>query len=274
MNLIDKEYYKNLIYQLTKITLRRVQRLKDIHRGDSCYIFGDGISVKSMDLSLFSDKISFASNYLPFHNDFNNLNCLYCIWPAPYAFCSYLGFDYDIEVRHHLKIMSSHYKDLMQGNDNISYFFNLSNYPFMRGDNIYHLFRNIPDKSLPENFISNRIECFDGVFRSSIMLAIYMGFDNIYLVGFDNTHTLSRHRHWYEKGEGIINTGRDYQKEFFEIAKEYTDITTITLDGNADLLNSITYKEHTGHDPIYNENTDLLKEKYLKALKVFPGYVI
>lgn len=273
--MIDKKYYKDWVYQLSKITLGRVRRFKDIHRGDSCYLFGDGVSVKSMDLSLFSDKISFASNYLPFHNDFNNLNCLYCVWPAPYAFCSYLGFDYDIEVRDHLKIMSPYYKDLMRGNDNISYFFNLSNYPFIRGDNIYHLFRNIPDKSLPENFISNRIECFDGVFRSSIMLAIYMGFDNIYLVGFDNTHTLSRYRHWYEKGEGIKNiTSKVYQKEFFEIAKEYTDITTITLDGNADLLNSITYKEHTGHDPIYNENTDLLKEKYLKALKVFPGYVI
>jgi len=101
-----------------------------------------------------------------------------------------------------------------------------------------------------------------------------MGFDHIYLVGFDNTHTFSRHMHWYEKGEGIVNKGKDFQKDFFNITKEFTDITSITLDGNADLLDSITYKEHTGHDPIYNENTNLIKEKYLMALKVFPGYVI
>ena len=36
------------------------------------------------------------------------------------------------------------------------------------------------------------------------MLAIYMGFTHIYLVGCDYTHVPARNLHWYEKGQGVI----------------------------------------------------------------------
>ena len=101
-----------------------------------------------------------------------------------------------------------------------------------------------------------------------------MGFDRCYLVGCDYTHVPSRNLHWIEKGQGVITPHDNYNKDFFEIAKEFIDITTITLDGTSDVINAVTYKEHTGREPMFRENTELLDKRYLKILATWPGYTI
>jgi hypothetical protein len=131
--------------------------------------------------------------------------------------------------------------------------------------------KDIPDDRLGADFISKRIDCYSSVARASILLAIYLGFDHAYLVGFDYTHIPNRGHHWYEKGRGVTYEQKDYQNEFFDIAKEFIDITTITLNGLGHNLDSISYKNHTGLDPVYRENTDLVDDQYLKVLSTWPG---
>ena len=225
-----------------------------------------------MDLKLFADKTSIAVNYFPFHKEFSAINCSYCVVNAPYFFSPFFG--YEPEQKQHLNGMSKIYRNLIISNPQINYFIDLSNYPFVRGKNVYYTFRNIPDQRLPANFIGNRINCFTGVNRTAMMLAIYMGFEHIYLVGFDYTHVPSRNHHYYEKGYGVFRERKNFNKDFFEIAKEFIDITTITLDGTSDFINAVTYKEHTGREPAYKENTDIVDEKYLKALATWPDYII
>ena len=64
------------------------------------------------------------------------------------------------------------------------------------------------------------------------------------------------------------------QTQLGQIAKQFIDITTITLDGGSNFINSLTYKEHTGREPEYRENTKLVNEKYMKLLSTWPGYKI
>jgi hypothetical protein len=144
----------------------------------------------------------------------------------------------------------------------------------MRSTNITYLFKDIVDHRLPKNFITRRIEAFHGSIRAAIVMAIYMGFDHVYLVGCDYTHVPSRSLHWYEKGQGVFHPQENFQKDFFEIAKEFIDITTITLDGTSDFINAVTYKDHTGRDPIYRENSELVNDDYLKILSTWPNYNI
>jgi hypothetical protein len=166
------------------------------------------------------------------------------------------------------------YRDVLSKHADKEFFINLSNYPVLVNENITYIFRDFHDKRLSANFITHRINSFHGSLRSSISLAIYMGFDHVYLVGYDYTHVPSRSLHWYEKGQGVFHSHENYNKDFFEIAKEFIDITTITLDGTSDFINAVTYKEHTGRDPVYRENTELVDEKYLKALGTWSGYSI
>ena len=67
---------KDLLNFSARPILKRIQRFKDIHRGESCYLFGDGTSIKYFDLNKFTDKISIPCGFLLFHNDIYGLNIL------------------------------------------------------------------------------------------------------------------------------------------------------------------------------------------------------
>ena len=266
----SKDIIKSIVYETTKPILGRVKKFYKIHNNESCYIFGDGVSIKEVDLTLFSNKVSISTNNFILHKDLKSLNNPYCVINAPFLFSPFFG--YPKESKTHLNNMAKVYKTLINENSQTNYFINLSNYPFIRNKNIFYTFNNIPDDRLTNNFIGNRIDTSSGVLRHSIMMAIYLGFDHIYLVGCDYTHSPSFSRHWYEKGRGVLVEQKNYQKDFFEIAKEFIDITTITIGGTSEFIKSVTYKEFTGKEPGYRENTELVDDKYLKILSLFSGY--
>mgnify|MGYP003989080129 CR=1 FL=1 len=82
------------------------------------------------------------------------------------------------------------------------------------------------------------------------------------------------HQKIYGNLDKAVGHFRRYEKDFFKVAKEFVDITTITLDGTSDFIDSVTYKEHTGVEPIYKENTELLDEKSMKILDTWHDYSI
>jgi hypothetical protein len=268
-----KAILKNILVPFAKPILSKIHRFKDAHRGESCYLMGDGVSIKWFDLKAFSDKTSIPSAFIPFHKDFDKLSVKYLSIAEPWWF---YPWERDPAVTGKISVNPRQlaYRDILRKNNNKEFFINLSNYPVLHNKNITYLYKDIYDKRLPSNFITRQINAFHGSLRSSILLAIYMGFDHVYLVGYDYTHLPSRNLHWYEKGKGIIHPHENYNQDFFAIAKEFIDITTITLDGTSDFINAVTYKEHTGRDPLYRENNELADERYLKALATWSGYSI
>jgi len=77
-----------------------------------------------------------------------------------------------------------------------------------------------------------------------------------------------------KKEIGVIIQDDDYQKYFILTARKYANIITITLAGKSKHLDYITYKDFTGEDPVYRENTEILSLEKLKALSIWPGYTI
>ena len=264
-----KKYIANLFHE----ELSKIHKFKDIHKGEECYFFGNGVSLKWFELKEFSNKVSIGSSVLPFHNSYNDINLKYLMLTEPFWFYPniYTKFFSKSVSQPHL---SKAYRQVVKDNPDIEFFFNLSNLPVIRSHNVKYFFREIKDNRLPENFLSKKIDCYNGSLRVAILMAVYMGFDHVYLLGCDYTHNLSKSRHWYEKGQGVNLPHLNYEKEFFEIAKEFINITTITLEGESEFINSITYKEFTGLTPSYRENNELVNDKYLKVLDTWPGYTI
>ena len=270
-----KSELKDLIALMARRPLlSKIHPYKDIHKGESCYVMGDGVSVKWFDLSAFSDKIAIVCNFFVFHKQFEELNAPYAVLPEPFWFYP-RQWTSDHPRKNISNPISKFYKqEIIDRYVEKTFFLNLSNCLTVRRKNVVYTFNELWDERLPENFITKRIDCFAGSLRVSIMMAIYMGFDHVFLVGHDYTHSPSRSSHWYEKGEGVFHPQKDFNKEFFEIAKEFIDITTITLDGTSDFLDAISYKKHTGQNPIYRDHTDLADENCLKILSTWPGYNI
>ncbi len=266
-------FLKDSLFHFAKPELNKISKFRNIHKGQECYIFGDGISIKYFDLKSFADKISLVGNYIPFHNDFNKLNAPYCIMSAPFYFSPFFGYP-DPNWKKHLYYMSKLYRDVINKHPNKNFFLSLSNYPFVRGKNIFYNFQKYITDPATGTFISDRIDCYKGVLRHAVSMAIYMGFDHIYLVGCDYTFTPTQHLHWYESGNGVLDDMPDYEKDFFNVAKEYIDITTVTLKGKSNILDYISYEELTGNKLNFKENTEIINEKHLNGLRTWSGYKI
>lgn len=269
-----KKIIKKIIPFITKPLLSGIHRFKDIHKGESCYLFGNGISLKFFDFKKFNDKTTIGCTFLPFHKEFNSLKCPYVVFTDSFQFFPFnhvpseskkifvnkAGFEY-------MRTMAR-YKDK-------KFFLDVTNYPVTWAyKNVVYEFQDIFDPRLAKDFISKKFNCFAGSLRAQILLAIYMGFDEAVLVGHDYTHYPSRSLHFYEKGMGIKNSLSKWDEEFLSFAKKFINIKTITLDGKSETLDYMTYKEYTGSEPVFRENNEIVEGKHLKVLSNRPGYAI
>jgi len=265
---------KKLVPYVAKPVLSKIHRFKDAYKGQSCYIFGDGVSIKWFDLSNFTDKPVIPMYCLPFHNQFECLHVDYALLITPYWFYPIRRTTkYPFKRIQHV-IQRTYREKVIAAHPDITFFVNISSYPVLHNKNVQFVFRDIYDKRLSHDFLSRRVDCFTGALRFSILLAVYLGCDRAYLVGCDYTHSPARVYHWYEKGHGIIQEHPGYQKAFLDIAKEFIDITTITLDGKSDLLDYVTYQDYTGCAPAFNENYEIADQDILKIMSTWPGYSI
>lgn len=269
-----KNFLKDCVGLLANPVIKRIHSFKDRHKGESCYLFGDGVSLKWFDLGVFNDKQVIPCNFLPFHNDFKKLNVRYLSLAEPWWFLPYERTPHISKNSYFWNPRQKYYREVIDANPDKTFFLNLSNYPLIRKSNIIYTYRDFHDSRLEKDFITEKINSFHGSLRFLVTLAIYMGFDSCFLVGFDYTHVPSRSLHWYEKGEGIYYAMQEFNKDFFRIAREHIDITTITLDGGSDILNSISYREFSGLEPRYRENIELMSDKHLQAMAAWPGYKV
>ena len=280
MNLLNNlTFVKKIIFQISKPILNPILSLKNIHKGESCYIFGDGISIKWFDLKEFTNKPVFSLNKIAFHKQSNFLNLKYSLFIEPFYFYPYF-WDRDKATveetgkKFFKNNIQEKFRDIIGQQNNTTFFVNLSNYPVLRNPKINYLFQLIHDEE--SNFLrecyQNNENIFKGSLRSAISLAIYMGFDEIFLVGCDYTHQTTRSHHWFEKGYGKIKKQPKYQENFLNIANKYAKLTTITLEGSGTFLKSKTYKEFTGKEPSFKENYDLMESSMLNILSKDPWF--
>lgn len=261
--------------------LKKINTFHNIHKNKKCYIFGDGYSIKYFDLKNFSNYISFTCGKMYLHKDFSKLKNKYIVscdpfWLTPFFLTlkNKYGDDPHSKENKFLKYepLTSNLKKFILKNNDINFFIDLSNLPFTyKNHNITHLSNGAKNNKFNSLFSSLNCDNYFGqTLPTSIILAIYMGFSDIYLVGCDYTHFPSRSIHWFEKGNPVISYGRhdNYLKDFFDKVKNIVNITTITLDGKAKNLNYLTYEEYTNAKINFKENHILLNDKNLEDLSM------
>ena len=269
---------KSIMQYIAHPVLKRIKVFKNAHKGESCYLFGDGISIKYFDLNRFSEKISIPCGFLLFHNDYDSLQTPYAMLIETYYFYPFIRVNSSKQGKKVKKIflnkIQNEYRKEIKKRSDTNFFLNLSNYPVFHDRNITYLYKDIPDDSLDNNHISKKFNCYTGSLRAQILLAIYMGFDHVYLVGHDYTHSPARSHHWYEMGKGVITPMSDFSKDFLDYAKNFIDVTTITVDSGSDSLKYERYQDFFESELQYKENSEILSPKFMDTLSTFPGYKI
>jgi hypothetical protein len=80
---------KSLKKLAASLACRPLSKLDDLYRrnaGQECYIFGDGISLKWMDLHRFANRPSIIGNMVIYHKEASALVKPYCTITEPYWF--------------------------------------------------------------------------------------------------------------------------------------------------------------------------------------------
>ncbi len=257
---------------LTKYFASDLNKFSNKHEGESCYIFGDGPSIKWFDLSAFSNLPAFSCGKMPFHNDFNKLDVRYVLLVEPWFFAPKIFQPKQVQEFEEIK---DEYLDFVRRTPDKQFFIHLTNRLSLTGANINHLFRGFPKQRNHMDELLNEFDLFGGSFHAPLALAYYFGFKKVYLVGFDfwTIQPASTIR-WYELGEGEYLKATNLATEFLEILKNKMEIHTISVAGSSKNVTNISYQEYTGNTPIYKENNQLTTERYLKILDTFPEYQI
>lgn len=123
----------------------------------------------------------------------------------------------------------------------------------------------------------------DGIFsfmsgglRAMLGTAIYMGFENVTLVGCDYLFSPGQRTHFFEKGPGI-NDGDPGTGDisFFEMCRKKMMVNIITPDGlESKVLPYIPYSEYEKAAPESRENTDIVDAESLGHLNKLGFYRI
>jgi hypothetical protein len=245
---------------------KRLEKLKGSEKGKSCYIFGDGVSLKYFDLNFFNDKDIIAANHLMIHDLFPSLNVKYYTFYEPFYF-------YPL-IRKYGKFLFNKMfltvKNLMMTNEKVVFFSSVTNIPLVGIKNLIFLSEN-SFKSKEVKDLTRRFNCFEGSLRLQLLIAIYLGYDQATLVGHDYTHSPSMAGHFYEYGKGNYSNHDLWNADFFEDVKKKIKITTLTIDSKSNRLNYLKYpKEKVS----YKENTAIISSKLLNKMNTFSYYKI
>ncbi len=264
-----------LLFRLSKNILARNSAFKGVHKGKSCYIFGNGISLKNMDLRKFDDRISIGCGFIHLHREVGAINLKYCSELHPFYYYPFWTSPYtgsrEKNLLGHLSRRS------LRNHRNLQFFCNLSNYFGLRGDNVHYLHHfGSRAPSLDRCELDGSFSFMKNALYGMIGMAIYMGFESAMLVGCDYTHSPMRSLHFYEKGEGVVTPGKNYfERDFFELVKHRIDITTITMAGaGSDVLKHVEYRDHVGENAVFRENTEIVRKEDLDVLAASRIYKI
>ena len=266
--------FKKIITRVMQGQLSKLDALYQRHAGQECYIFGDGISLKWMDLHQFSDRPSILGNMMIYHKELSALKIPYCSIIEPYFFYPIFPYYGTGRLQFNRNFLYSEYSKSIVQNPKTLFFINFSNYPVARFPNALYVSRFYTPSFKNNNPFSDRLDSHAGTFKFQLSLAIYLGFKKAYLLGHDYTHSPSKNLHYYEKGTGIITDHTNFSRDFIDYAKKYIELITVPLDGSSETMNSMTYKELTGKAPHFRENIDIVDKVKLESLATWKGYSI
>ena len=269
--------------------IKKIINLKNLEKG-TCFIFGDGKSLKYYNLSSFSNYPSISLGLVSLLNGSKNLKLKYSLqcdsfssFPGKNIFDYFQNFNSYIKAKKYSKAFDfiSPYKLLrmslngysklyFKDNEillNSNFITHCSNYYFTKFLNNsfyfnYHLKINENiDKDLSKNFFN----VYESSLNFSIYLAIFLGFNKIYLVGCDYHDIEPMVAHWWEKGKPLTYTGKQAHN-YIDFMRNYIDIHIITLNKSYG-SNFISYKDFSGNNLEYKENREIINIKKLEMLK-------
>lgn len=242
----ELDYFSNIVFATFKLRhansieyslIQKNKRFRNIHKGNRCFILGNGPSVKDVNLELLQNEIVFTVNQAARMPKFDALKTNYHFWADPLFFKKVDdgGSEELIDIM----------KKVRTDENNPEVFIPIEQLDFVEDHRL--------SDCLKISYFKTKIQFYDGfnhnidfsrvgpayctVVQWCISMAIYMGFTEIYLLGCDNTSLLVTLKSALKQNDenDYAYHVTDNEKNRMEKLLDYSSIETYTQS----YLNSI-----------------------------------
>jgi len=202
-----RNYFSFLKY---KDLLIKNIKLKNIHKGDRCFILGSGPSIINEDLIPLQNEIVFALNNFYVHPDFSkimsgNKDNYYITAPIHPPQTEKEWKDWLCDMEENMPKNTTMIFGLNRDDTNIKYI--CDQYNFFNKNKIYwyfsgKIFNDYYNYSPQDVNITRMIWTADTVSIFALIFAIYMGFNEIYMLGMDHNYICNNKgkKRFYQNG--------------------------------------------------------------------------
>jgi len=191
--------------------------LKNKHKGERCFILGSGPSIKDEDLKPLKNEIVFALNNFYVHDDFSEImrgevEKYYMTAPIHPPQTETEWKDWFSDMEQHMPKNVNLIFGISNQNNNIksilshhNLFVNFKKYWYYAGININDYYNYKPR----DIDITRMTWIADTISIYSIIVAIYMGFSEIYLLGMDHNYICNNKSNYRFYKDGIHQNDED-----------------------------------------------------------------
>ena len=227
----------------SKKFLKQNKKLKNIHKGQRCFILGSGKSLDHEEIKALKDEIVIGIHSFSEHPDFQhifNSNTEKYFFKAPFhgPFTKDYWIKYFEELEKIIPKNTINFFGLDNYNPNIKNICEEKN--LFSSHKIYWFFSNVVNNSDTYTDSYNDLDLESNIWTActgsigALIIALYMGFDEIYILGMDHDRFL--HEVGEDRFEGMDMTNPIY-------AEEITHINEMKSRGIAEGKRSLVFQQ-------------------------------
>lgn len=258
---------EKILWNSKRSVVQKNLKFKDIHKGETCLIFGNAGSLKYYDFSALPEIPAIGCSYSLTDKRTNVLNLQYCVISDPYLL---------YPIRHNKthktlqrNMIGPIMRKLILNNKGTTFFTSLTNYfGFFKTPENLNFFYHFGDKTSSSYDLGGKFAVSRGALHIMIGVAKYLGFSKAILLGCDYLGSPKLEGHFYAYAApfiGIEDIG--YREGIKKIADGIEILCVFPKGIQSPDFESVCFEEYFNSPEIYRENHEFIDPEYLKMMQ-------
>lgn len=250
----------------------RNKKLKNIHLGETCFIFANGASLKYYDISQLPNYPAMVCAYSLIDKRMNSLNVKYYITTDSYSLYSILYNTYPHIRKFQWSKIRPLFSDIFKKYKHVTIFVNITNFysSLCRRKNINY-FHYFEDKNSFNHDLAGSFSNCRAALDTMLGVAKYLGFSRAILIGCDYLGTPPVMGHVYADSEPFSEPRENHLSDYrsrVKIAAEGIDVTVILPEGvTSPDFKFDSFESYFNLKKEYFENKDFIDMRHLEMLR-------
>ncbi len=265
----------SLFWKFHKPFVKKNKTFKNKHLGETCFIFGNGGSLKYYDIDELPNNPSIVCSYSLTDNRFKKMNVKYLTLTDSYLLYPFLFNTYPHIRKFQINKIKKIFWDSIRGyNKDIIIFTSLTNIyaSFLKRLNI-NFFHHFGKKNSNSFDLSGNFSTCQSSVDIMLGMAQYMGFSKAIIMGCDYLGTPTRLGHFYSDYEPFYasecheETYSHFRQRVKVVAKDIETLVILPEGVTSPDFNYDSYENYFGLKKIYRNNFDFIDQKYIELLR-------